>query len=1009
MGTIAMDHPIDVPSKPNKIISNQAGTEQQNFNKHEIHITQSIQLVDFFIGFLSTSSNETLLGVLVCLVCATYILLGRLGLLLIGVVSGIVLHASWEGMSTRPIGNKLDYRSPSKRKEVALDIAHRLLDWPNRNSTGIGLNRDTSLQKLFQDGSETELDYSSFRPETAAALRSLTDAIINNYVNCWYEPILPSEITFPLSCRRILTSFITSVSTHLSRKRTADGFLEFLTNSSSMVIVFLNELSTAFEAPGSFMTPEHTIRRYLELVPESSLANVLAGEQQRKKLSLIADDILSSFLDPKAYALPPLRDFLREILAGVILESTIASLSRPEFINGWIIHLFNDGESGIMSAIDAGVEGARNQRVTAKDSGNVNVAPSTPAKGGSENPSGIVQKDHVRLDKATEEAMVEAKRLSAMIAAQDTHHQNAEQPGYDSSPLSFSSQPSYGGERAKDHTTTRQPGLAPVNTRLVDKVDKPTSENTFEPNRKGRPSSPSALHSTSPLFLNQMSENDLHAILTLHHASITVEDGSDSGDKGLLRSKPTSNYLLQIEPAPARCTGWMVFRKYTDFESLHETLGTISRLSRVQQLTENYPALPSWKGQTKQALARNLERYLEDALQNELLAESERMKQFLEKDGRFDPKSVSTPVKAGFSFPSQVSLENVGKGVLGVLANAPKGVSDGSRAVFGGMTGVFGAVSVKKTPPKIHAQNPNSHGQSTEPYPRKAEDTRDLKQYRVSLELSTGTEDAQLPSKYQRHSSPVFELASNGVSSREAEACLDMPLGSLTGNTNNASQPHAGKVEQVAPSSLDCRDFDLPERSPSSDGSRERDAHVRKEQKAIAGAQDASEVRGSPITKEETRIAVELIFAVINELYTLSSAWNIRRTLLNAAKSYILRPGNPNLETIRDLLQESMIESNTSDEALGVYITKLRENVLPTEAELNSWPSAPDDVEKERLRETARKALVQKGLPQALTSVMGAAASREALEKVFDSLQIPIIARGLVFSLLIQALRSIIF
>ena len=71
--------------------------------------------------------------------------------------------------------------------------------------------------------------------------------------------------------------------------------------------------------------------------------------------------------------------------------------------------------------------------------------------------------------------------------------------------------------------------------------------------------------------------------------------------------------------------------------------------------------------------------------------------------------------------------------------------------------------------------------------------------------------------------------------------------------------------------------------------------------------------------------------------------------------------------------------------------------------------SPPNDAEKERLRETARKAFVQKGLPQALTSVMGAAASREALEKVFDSLQVPIIARGLVFSVLIQALRSVIF
>jgi hypothetical protein len=160
-----------------------------------------------------------------------------------------------------------------------------------------------------------------------------------------------------------------------------------------------------------------------------------------------------------------------------------------------------------------------------------------------------------------------------------------------------------------------------------------------------------------------------------------------------------------------------------------------------------------------------------------------------------------------------------------------------------------------------------------------------------------------------------------------------------------------------------------------------------------------------PITADETQIAVELIFAVINELYTLSSAWNIRRTLLNAAKTYILRPGSPTLETIRELLQDSMIESHTSDDALGEYLKKLRENALPTEEELKAWPPPLSEQEKAQLRDKARRLFVQRGIPQALTSVMGAAASREALEKIFDSLQVETVARGFVFSVLLQGLR----
>lgn len=192
-----------------------------------------------------------------------------------------------------------------------------------------------------------------------------------------------------------------------------------------MVIVFLNELSTAFETVGTTKQPEETVNQYLEMVPESSLANVLSDEQQRKKLNMIADDMLSSFLDQKAYNFEVSRDFLREILAGVIFQSMMTSFSRPEFINGWIVYLLSgEGESEIMSAIDAGVEGARNQGVAAPkavESLDKAVDEAGPSPRLS---SERTSKDSDRTDKATEDALFEAKRLSAMIAAQDARGQS---------------------------------------------------------------------------------------------------------------------------------------------------------------------------------------------------------------------------------------------------------------------------------------------------------------------------------------------------------------------------------------------------------------------------------------------------------------------------------------------------------------------------------------------------------------------------------------------------------
>ena len=168
----------------------------------------------------------------------------------------------------------------------------------------------------------------------------------------------------------------------------------------------------------------------------------------------------------------------------------------------------------------------------------------------------------------------------------------------------------------------------------------------------------------------------------------------------------------------------------------------------------------------------------------------------------------------------------------------------------------------------------------------------------------------------------------------------------------------------------------------------------------------APKATGTPLTEEETRISVELMFAIITELYSLSSAWMIRLSLLAAAKTFLLRPNNPQLESIRTLLQDSVIDANFSDQGLATHICKIRENSLPTEEELKKWPAELTAIENENLRIKARKLLVERGMPQALTSVMGAAASGEALGRVHDCLMVPEVARGLIFALLLQALRA---
>lgn len=757
--------------------------------------------------------------------------------------------------------------------------------------------------------------------------------------------------------------------------------------------MFLNELAAAFAAADLLSTDaSKVVEQYLQNAPDSSLANVLSEEQQRKKLNMVADDILSNFLDSKAYSCSPVRDFLREIFARIALESTITSLSRPEFINDWIIYLLQDGESEIMHAIDAGVEGARNQNAAvarvSEDSKNA-LLESAKEEIASQT-AGISSSSR---EKATEEAVKEAKRLSALMASHDVQ------------------------SMPQDPVTEAVPSQEPVTT----SKESHGSVNGFEsvPIEPAAAPETAATLSTSPgvqptgLGPSSPRENAPAPPVTLHNARVLVDDDAARNERGVIKSRPTWDYLLQIEPASTRATGWMVFRKYSDFQSLHEMLETVSRLNQIRSFSNQFPTLPPWKGKTRQALAQDLERYLQEAMKHESLAETERMRRFVEKEGAATDAGSS---KQGFSFPSQ-AFENMGKDLLGALTNAPKGMAGGGRAVLDGVTGVFGGVGHNRKLSNTsdrqsqHRKSPSKVDHDFSSTPGSANGLSRVSSPLISSNLAESTASPR-PSEERDCPARVSSLTPVPLGlGLSREDVLNSPESSDAGGgaTPTASEQDASTSEsRILTPSEDQESVSSKDMLETKRDSVAASPEPPMDSEPLSGPKVSSQGarrQQMPITADETQIAVELIFAVINELYTLSSAWNIRRTLLNAAKTYILRPGSPTLETIRGLLQESMIEAHTSDAALGEYVRKLRENALPTEAELKAWPAPPSEEEKAQLRDRARRLFVQRGIPQALTSVMGAAASREALEKIFDSLQVETVARGFVFSLMLQALR----
>lgn len=130
------------------------------------------------LDFLSDASNESLAAVLVGLGAATYFILGRIGLLLIGVIGGVVLHATWEGHKEVEVDDAPKTEQFERRREMGFDIVWRALDGRDRTLSS-SIDQNKAVPALVAHRS---LDFSGFPSETASALTDLVDAIVRDYV-----------------------------------------------------------------------------------------------------------------------------------------------------------------------------------------------------------------------------------------------------------------------------------------------------------------------------------------------------------------------------------------------------------------------------------------------------------------------------------------------------------------------------------------------------------------------------------------------------------------------------------------------------------------------------------------------------------------------------------------------------------------------------------------------------------------------------------------------------------
>ncbi|KAH6697210.1 PX domain-containing protein [Plectosphaerella plurivora] len=1054
---LSMDSPIDnapdhgtlekPPTEAAPLPAPSTATTKQNGQPEDDMLTKTFR-------YLSTATPETLGSIGVGLAAATYVVLGKLGLILMGAFGGVVLFISYEA------------RHPEISRIVRGERGTEVL-------TRLGLDRVPEPKTDDKEEEERAINsFDDFKPETREALGGFVDAVIRDYVKWWYSPILPRDSSFPLACRRVFNSFLISISNALYRKRPADAFLDFLTNSTSIFIVFLSELSAAYsDVPSdSNLTAADAVYNYLADNPDSSLANLLSQTQQAAKFRMVAEDLLR-FLDKPTHACDPARIFLREILAGVVLETSLQTCSKPEWINGWIVYLLEAGEPDFSQAIDVGMQTGPDTTIASINNafcdidGNVgNISLAKPSRSSFERRKEPPMAHKKKLSKADEEmetAMEEMKRMNALLARNESRDskdlprasedldktlRNSQRDSTETDPRksstsgNMSPRSASSADKPEDASGHAESLHSPITPRSTIDGASQRSSPKDEAGNTGRFTNFDQIVPPGKEEPEAPGEGPRRPKLTLHNATITLLDDS-TVDTSRIRTKPTWDYLVQIEPASSHYAGWMIVRRYSDFETLHEILRRIAQVSGATAFTELHASLPNWKLHTRESLKSELERYIRDACWYQSLAESEGMKRFLEKDPGSGPGETK----------SALGWETVGKNMVDVLTLGSKGAMEGGKTIFGGVTGVFNTIGLgprrqtASSLSEIQTQSPappsgmpprmeSFSSLNSISAPRKQRDSLDSQrssivslqpgkmapmERRPSYDMRGEQEPEGLKPRMDRwdRNSPGFGMGISREHSRASSlAALRSPLRSPSTLSLENFKPYT-PTEDAHPASDSPTTGDGSIKSPDHILSRENSSTnilsplgPPTKRSSFTGPSLTSPAKKpvrqyAQLSEPETRVAVELVFAVINEMYTLSSAWNIRRTLLTAAKSFLLRPGNPSLISIQKMMQESVIEGNASDAGMAYHLRKLRENTMPTDEERAAWPAEMTADEKEKLRIKARKMLIERGVPAALTGVMGQAATTDALGRIFDCLQIEDVSRGLMFGLILQGVR----
>ncbi|KAK9332209.1 PXA domain-containing protein [Lipomyces starkeyi] len=898
-------------------------------------------------------------------------------------------------------------------------------------------------------------------------IKRMVDIIVEQYVESWYRNLLPDDMTFVNACRQTLLDTATAFAGQQALKRPADLFLVLLFSTCNTFVVFIRELRIV---SATYSTRPGGIHEYIVANPESALAQMVDPEIQKAKLRNASNNLVQTFLPVLDMKRSPVALLAREIIAKQILEAAVESFSDPDTVNRWIIYFLQKEENikalaDEMNARDgrpsSPVKGQRTPSPAKGAAIDSEYADGMPTEQRLPKPAAVARPpspakeplinngyaDGIPIDKSpvpvnsfasdpTAEADIASYGLdeSELDSEYDDYLSSSppladEQRTPTLSSFNFapphrplrkkvgSSSPAMTGPGPNTQTETtarRQPATTFDESSDVGNANSSPSSSQTSPTQPQAPVN--STYNRKPVELPAS---------TLYQTNIMVIDSSADNNQStkVLTSKPLGFYTLVIEPT-GTAPGWMAMRNISDFERLHAVL---QKLSALAGLTTFPDIFPSWHGVTRADYCLTLQLYLQLVVNTRELADCEAMKKFVDK------KETATATEKRWQ--KNPLFKHAGEGVLDAISKATTATSsakDSRKAILGVLAAAKkqSVDTINRT--KDSAFRPRQSFLNTGADlpglsagmryitnggvgaitngPANTDSTHSLPGYNPELNYSSNSL-ASAPDTTSSQSTlvqadlppPPSEISDNYSPNLQRHKSFNNAASASTPALGRTSSMRGSRNDSVTSSEADYNDYTQTHTSVSIDR-RESMADEPRPRTGLDQNARRSAIIAShqPLSQGETNSLIDTIFLAISELYLLSNAWTVRRSLLTVLRGLFLRNGSSSVEGIRLAIQKDIIDKYSSEDEIARKLNDLADAVWPTDTN-TPQPTTQSSLE---LKNEAKKMFVSRAVPDAIKSVMGAGASAQALEFVFNVLQDRNIARGLVLNLLMDCITT---